>query len=281
MTIMKGESAMSFPGLESDDETVLIGMADLGLRGFVMSNVQGNDLVVRTARESGWWSFERPLPAVFWHCSKRWPGLMLDIGANTGFYSFLHLSASDQNRVVAFEPDPRVLSILQKNVALNVALPRMTVHPVALSDQTGTTTLFVPLQGHGLVESSSSLEAGFKEEHSETIQVPVSRLDDFLPTSETVSLVKIDVEGHEKHAVSGAEDMLARCRPIVAIELLEADYIYFNMIKTKLGYRSVSLRENQAVEEAEIAFDPQGWNHVLVPEEKWEDFSNILRSLGL
>lgn len=258
-----------------------VGMADVDLRGFVMSDVSGNDLVVKTARTGGWWSFERPLPAVFLHCAREWPGLMLDIGANTGFYSFLHLSANEDNRVIAFEPDPRVRNILRQNVALNVATPRMSIQPVALSDQTGTTTLFIPLQEHGLVESSSSLEESFKGEHSEAISVPVSRLDELLAPDEVVTLVKIDVEGHEKRAVSGAEETFARCRPIIAIELLESDYGYFNDLKDRLGYRSVALRADRAVEEDEIAFDPAGWNHMLVPEERWARFSDILGRLGL
>lgn len=266
---------------EGRSDLVVIRMDDVSLEGFVMASVNETDLVVRTVRDGGWWSFERPLPAVFLRCAQTWPGLILDIGANTGFYSFLGLSADSKNRSIAFEPDPRVLAILKQNADLNTVSGRLAIKPIALSDRTGKTTLFIPSQEHGLVESSSSLQADFKVEHSEQIQVEVSRLDDILPETELVSLVKIDVEGHEKSAVVGAEKTFARCRPIIAIEFLNADYRYFNELKSRLGYRSVALQAHAAIEEVEIAFDPLGWNHVLVPEEKWERFSDLLKELSL
>ena len=262
--------------------TVFISMEDVGIDGFLMSSVAGTDLVARTAFETGWWSFERPLPAIFVRCAQHWQGCVLDIGSNTGFYSLLSMAAGPENRVVAFEPDPHVREILIKNAALNVFSNRIIIEPLALSDMTGSTTLFVPEKGHGLVESSSSLEAGFKGVHSEEITVAVSRLDDYLPHGTKVTLVKIDVEGHERSAVAGALRVLAEARPIIAIELLDdADYEFFNKLKNDLGYRSVALQHDQAVEEVVMAFDPLAWNHALVPEEKWDDFQNILKKLGL
>jgi FkbM family methyltransferase len=254
----------------------------LPLDAFSMAPVGGTDLIARLAHEQGWASFERPLPELFLACARRWPGLVVDVGANTGFYAFTALSAHADNRVLAYEPDPQVLPILNWNGFLNRCGERLRVEPVALSDRLGTAELYIPLQGHGLVESSSSLEAGFKNVHSAVVQVSVSTLDRHLGLTTPVSLIKVDVEGHEKFTVTGAEGVLAVQRPLLFVELLDyPDYGYFNALKGRLNYRAVRLRETHAVEEEVMARDRGAWNHVLVPEERWGDFRSLLTSLGL
>jgi FkbM family methyltransferase len=249
---------------------------------FLMSAESGRDLVARIAHEGGWDAFERPLPAVFLRCVQQWPGLLVDIGANTGFYAFMAMSANADMRVVAYEPDPKVLEVLKRNEALNGFGERLRVEPVALSDHAGVAQLYIPLQNHGLVESSSSLQADFKDEHSETVTVELRTLDEHLGLTTPVSLIKIDVEGHEKMTVAGAEGVIAASRPIVFVELLDkADYGYFNDLAARLNYRALRLRESEAIEEAVMELDYQGWNHVLVPQERWATFLGLLRELGL
>jgi FkbM family methyltransferase len=248
----------------------------------LMAPVGGADLIARHAHEQGWAAFERPLPELFLACARRWPGLVIDVGANTGFYALTALAAHQDNRVLAYEPDPQVLPILQWNGFLNRVGDRLRVEPVALSDRMGTADLYIPTQGHGLVESSSSLEAGFKSTHSAVTRVPVSTLDAHLGLSTAVSLMKVDVEGHEQAVLSGAEGVLGAQRPVLFVELLDdPDYGYFNGLKSRLGYRAVRLRETHAVEEEVIARDRQAWNHVLVPDERWDGFRALLVSLNL
>lgn len=265
-----------------DSQFVPITMSDVGLPGFTMNAVNGTDLVAATASNSGWWGFETPLPAVFMRCTQTWPGLILDIGANSGFYSLLGLAAHGANRSIAFEPDPKVLKILHSNKEINDLDGRMRIENLALSDKNGVTTLYIPQEGHGLLESSSSLQQTFKAEHSAEIEVRIARLDDFLTADEQVQVVKIDVEGHERSAVVGAEATLERCRPIVAIELLpDADFDYFDALRQRLRFESLALRAQEVIIEKEIAFDQQAWNHLLVPSEKLQTCLELLIELGL
>jgi hypothetical protein len=45
------------------------------------------------------------------------------------------------------------------------------------------------------------------------------RLDDFLAGDERVQLIKVDVEGMELEVLCGAQELIARCRPIIYCEL--------------------------------------------------------------
>lgn len=51
-----------------------------------------------------------------------------------------------------------------------------------------------------------------------TVEVKSWRLDDYFPEADAISLIKIDVEGHEPQAIRGMEGILRRCSPIVVFE---------------------------------------------------------------
>jgi len=271
----------SRPPTPEDAHTIRLEVEQAANKDFLMMSMSGTDIVARNAA-LGWWKFEQPLPAVFVACAIHWPGRIVDVGANTGFYSFLALCAHEANSVVGFEPDPKVLAILRKNIEINAVSRRITINPIALSDRVGEAKLYIPLQDHGLVESSSSLESGFKAEHSAEVSVPVDLLDNLTVDSPPITLIKVDVEGHEKNMIKGAEATLAKHRPILVVELLDtADFEYFTDLKNRLNYRSVRLRHEEAIVEEDMILDLAAWNHVLVPEEKWHSFRSILDVLLL
>jgi FkbM family methyltransferase len=141
-------------------------------------------------------------------------GLALDIGANEGYWS-LQL-ARYAKHVHAFEPNPICLAQLRR------VLPRrVTLHPVALSDNSGTTRLrFDPNNtGIGTIESRNPLTDNEGIKQIETRDVSTERLDDFQLSG--VELIKIDVEGHEEAVLRGAGATLQRNRPTVICEIEE------------------------------------------------------------
>ena len=141
-------------------------------------------------------------------------GVAVDIGANEGYWS-LQL-ARYARHVHAFEPNPICLAQLHR-----VLSRKVTLHPVALSDNSGTTSLrFDPNNtGIGTIKSGNPLSdnAGIKQ--IQTKDVTTKCLDDFHLND--VELIKIDVEGHEEAVLRGAEATLRRNRPIVICEIEE------------------------------------------------------------
>jgi FkbM family methyltransferase len=115
-------------------------------------------------------------------------------------------------RVDSFEPNrdlvARIASVMPRNV---------TIHPVALSDRTSRSNLWVPSGGMG-TEGRASLEARNRAGSAWRQQpVTTSRLDEF--ELGDVGFVKIDVEGHELPVLHGASHLLDTQRPTVMIEL--------------------------------------------------------------
>jgi FkbM family methyltransferase len=113
--------------------------------------------------------------------------------------------------VVAFEPNPDVARILETTVASNVRVERK-----AASARSGTAVLALPAGGRG-TEGRASLE-GLADD-SRSVEVATCRLDDL--TVDDVALVKIDVEGHERETLLGAEGLLAKWHPLLVVEVEE------------------------------------------------------------
>ena len=250
-----------------------------------MSRHGGRDQAAAMLATAGWYGFERPMPLHFYASALSFPGLVLDVGANTGFYSLLAACASDQNRVLAFEPDESVLQGLRGNIAANRLEDRITVSDLALSSRTGFATLYVPTQEHGLIETSSSLESAFKGVHSELRQVQVDTLDNTLEKlsvgQQSVSLLKVDVEGHEAAVLEGGARTVARWRPIVFVEVLAgADASTLSRFIAEQGYLDVPLLSGtELVARGTVRFEAHAWNHALVPQERISRFLTLAHSV--
>jgi FkbM family methyltransferase len=152
------------------------------------------------------------------------PGdVVADLGASWGMFTYrLARQVRPGGRVLAFEPNPRVLSSL---VAIAGAAEGVTVHPVALSDAPATAELRVPTLRRSVASpraidpmASLSVPGNRSEAAHETVTVEVRRLDDVVADATAISFVKCDVEGHELSVLRGAEAVLAG-RPALLIEI--------------------------------------------------------------
>ena len=97
----------------------------------------------------------------------------------------------------------------------SVVSGNVQVENVALSDRSGTGTLFAPEEVGR--DALATLSAACSEDGALEIEVPIRKLDDY--QLDEVQFIKIDVEGHEFRVLQGAEQTLARCAPTLLIEI--------------------------------------------------------------
>jgi FkbM family methyltransferase len=175
----------------------------------------------------------------------------LDIGANKGTYSYFLARLARQ--VHAFEPNPKMLHILQRTAAGNVA-----VSPYALSDQTGSAVLRVPRGRKGLSNQGGSLSATKVKDNFASVEIQSRRIDDLGIAD--IGFIKIDVEGHEQAVLEGARETIARDRPNLLIEMEEAhtgEPIEQSIARVvSLGYRCLFLDRDVGALRAIEDFDP-------------------------
>ncbi|MCX7177138.1 MAG: FkbM family methyltransferase [Proteobacteria bacterium] len=131
----------------------------------------------------------------------------LDVGANVGSYSVLAGGAVGA-RVTSVEPIPETFAHLDRNVALNGLSGRVRTCQCGLSDFSGTLRFTKDLDcvNHVLAQGES-LRA---------IEVPVHTMDEMIGADVPV-LIKIDVEGHERSVLLGANRTLADPRLLAVV----------------------------------------------------------------
>jgi FkbM family methyltransferase len=143
-------------------------------------------------------------------------GVFIDVGANVGVYSIA--ASRFFKSVIAFEPDPRSLPQLQRNVSMSSA-DNVRVVPLALSDRKSEAQLYFDPSNKG----GSSLVSCAAGDAAVSVGAEISTipLDDFLEGERTdrIALVKIDVEGHEAGVLRGAQRMLYRDAPVLFVEV--------------------------------------------------------------
>jgi FkbM family methyltransferase len=133
-------------------------------------------------------------------------GLLVDVGANIGYYSCLWAGLRTDNKVYAFEPSPRVFRMLYSNIRAAGLDSRVRVFASALAKEKGAVN-FDPGPG-----DQSGWGGITKENGGRTIVVKSERLDDVMPDGLMIDTLKIDTEGADTEVLFGAERLLKERR---------------------------------------------------------------------
>jgi FkbM family methyltransferase len=157
------------------------------------------------------------------------PGAMVfDVGAHAGYFSLLFSRlVGAEGAVQAFEPVPETAARLRSNLAMNPALEAgVRLWEVALSDREGHVKMNVAgaaNTGASHVVAVAEVDDPWRREAGITKTVEIEcRTGDSIWKElgrPEVSLVKIDVEGHEIHALRGLREMLSAGRCTVLAEV--------------------------------------------------------------
>jgi len=136
-------------------------------------------------------------------------GTLIDVGSNVGSVTLL-LADMIQDAIL-FEPNPLAAERARENLARNQL--DFKVYEFALSDVNGE----IRLESHGAVDVGGHVNVKAPSRDATTRVVSCITFDEFLlqrgDPRFPVSLVKIDVEGHENSVLRGMQKFLAEKRP--------------------------------------------------------------------
>jgi FkbM family methyltransferase len=204
-----------------------------GKRG-LMRVLNGQERVrVRAAHRYATEDYE---PAVF-HYLKRHvlPGaVVLDVGAHVGLFTVLLARwAGPTGHVYAFEPTPVTRTALVDHLTLNKVVGQATVCPIAVSDEEGTSFLYTV---SNCPENTLSSKHG-RLPQAESTPVTVTTIDAFCTArSLAPTLIKIDIEGFEIHALCGARQTLARHHPTLVVEMHPMNWPEIGVTRTQVEH---------------------------------------------
>ncbi len=139
----------------------------------------------------------------------------VEVGANIGTHTvpMAQVQAAQGRRVLAVEAQPMVFRQLCANLALN-AVMNADAHNVACSDAPGWLSFDAPPADREFNFGAVSM----RDDGAALQRIAAVRLDDLLPASYDVGLLKIDVEGFEQRVLEGSTATIARCRPLIYLE---------------------------------------------------------------
>ena len=151
----------------------------------------------------------------------------IDVGVYRGVYSYQMSKLS--SHVHSFEPNPLIYPYLEKN--LKKIIKNLTLYNIALSDKSEIVDLKIPNRFKILNKNNyeERFKLGLATIHNENLlennkfslfRVRAEKLDNLIK-KDNIGFIKIDVEGHEKNVLMGAEKIIKRCKPNLLIEIEE------------------------------------------------------------
>lgn len=174
------------------------------------------------------------------------PKMVIDVGANKGQFSAFAAVQWPKAKIIAFEPIPGQADKYSETLGM-----RATLHRNAIGEKNAV----MPLHIASRVDSSSLLALGVAQKHlfsmeeTGTIEIDVKRLDNVLKLSEVFSdtLLKIDIQGYEFEALSGAIGLVDKIKWVYVevsfVELYEGQKLYTDIenLLSSLGYTQRSI----------------------------------------
>jgi FkbM family methyltransferase len=142
-------------------------------------------------------------------------GSFLDIGANIGNHSLYFSKWYD--RVFSFEPNPRTFKLLELNADLtdnikpfNFGISDSNAHVMMQQFREN-------MGGSRIIPHVGNVE--------KLVQIEVRMLDSVMREIDLpIGLIKLDIEGHELAALSGAINTISQHRPVILFEQNASDF---------------------------------------------------------
>jgi FkbM family methyltransferase len=167
----------------------------------------------------------------------------IDCGANVGVHTIEWAKRmTGWGQVLAIEAQERIYYALAGNIAINNCFNAVALN-LAISNKPGV--LMVPQPNYLVPASYGSLELR-QSAKTEYIGQPVDYSEGKLASLQAISIdalnlpridfIKLDIEGMEMEALDGAEESVARHRPVILVEAIKSDAAKISAWLTSRGY---------------------------------------------
>ena len=180
-------------------------------------------------------------------CSNLENGDIVHAGTYFGdFLPALSKACSKNSLVWAFEPNYENFLCAKMTVYIN-KLSNVKLTNTGLGEKNQTALMNTSdKKGRGMGGSSTILENNNNFEERQLEEVNITSLDSFIPLDRNISILQLDVEGYEKHALSGGIEVIKRCKPILVIEALPNE-AWMKKNIYELGYEKVSVVQGNII----------------------------------
>ncbi len=177
------------------------------------------------------------------------PGLFIDIGSHTGFYSLVSLKSSPMNLVIAVEPLPINYYRILTNFRLNkIDFSRVKIYNLAITDE----DKIVKFENH---EEFSYTSKGGRISNN-GFPINAIKLDSLEIKDPSLKIrgIKIDTEGEDLKVIQGGINSIKKYKPNIIIETRKENVKEIKNFFLDLGYSKIYDEEKSFSPGQEITF---------------------------
>ena len=189
--------------------------------------------------------------------------VVIDIGANLGYFSKTFSRLSPNGKVICIEPLPQYYSILKHFLS---SRKNIEIHNVALGKDAGEVTMILP-KSNGMIRTGLPYisKSDEKSEHP-TQQVQIVNPNSLLKNLSKIDYIKCDIEGFEWIVFQELKELLEQYQPIVQIEISTENRREMIPFFTDLGYVQYGINNFKFVKEDGKQIEPG--DYLFVPKSR-------------
>jgi len=189
--------------------------------------------------------------------------VVIDIGANLGYFSKTFSRLSPNGKVICIEPLPQYYSILKHFLS---SKKNIEIHNVALGKDAGEVTMILP-KSNGMIRTGLPYisKSDEKSEHP-TQQVQIVNPNSLLKNLSKIDYIKCDIEGFEWIVFQELKEVLKQYQPIVQIEISTENRREMIPFFTDLGYVQYGINNFKFVKEDGKQIEPG--DYLFVPKSR-------------
>ena len=198
--------------------------------------------------------------------------VVIDIGANLGYFAKNFSRLAKYGKVIAIEPIPAFYNVLihflgkKKNVE---------IHNVALGKEEGIITMVMP-ESDGFIRTGLPHIARSEEEigKHKTKEVRIVKAKDFFSQIPKIDYIKCDIEGYEGIVFQELRTILEEKRPMVQLEISDQNKDQLLHLFKELEYLQFGVSNFKFIQESGI--QQEEGDYFFGPSEKLNYFQKLI-----
>jgi FkbM family methyltransferase len=170
--------------------------------------------------------YEEPVALLLEHITEP-NSIVLDIGANVGYFTLIAAKKAKTGKIFSFEPVSELCEQLRKNIEEN-KLNNVEINRLAVGEHNQDAVIFLSGSDN---QGMSSLRP---PENFAGISQPIRtiRIDNWAIENniKKIDVIKLDIEGSELSALKGMDQTLNKLKPMIIVELNPDTLGYFDLL---------------------------------------------------
>ncbi|MDR1172403.1 MAG: FkbM family methyltransferase [Bacteroidales bacterium] len=174
--------------------------------------------------------------------------VIIDIGANLGYYSILFARwVGPSGKVLSVEPIPVYNKIFQEKAK---KYKKIVLYPYALGSEEKTVELVSSTRGGylrtGLSHIYNAEKDGLIDQQGFKVEAHMKMASELFKNLDRLDYIKCDIEGDEYTVLSDMEEIIRKYKPVIQVEVNDEKISPF---LNGLGYQSYKLHKNRLIRE--------------------------------